>query len=270
MKSKRLLFFYTLVLFLLFLKIDFRIINDLNCCGDDYDYFSHAVTIGEDFDFDYSNQLPNKSRFFRNNKDAPFGFVGTGLLSSPFILFGNILDYIFGDLGESGASFKFLLYSFSSVFYFLSVLYFLKQISVYFEANLNYHLYFFGSGIVYYVFERYSMTPIYEVFTILLIILLTINFINDQTKIKQYSLLIPLSILLAILVRWTNLFVILIPAIIILTSDDYKNLFKKIINKYFVISVIASLGLFALHSKLIYGVITFSPSMFIWSMNLII
>ena len=87
MKSKKLLFFYILVLFLLFLKIDFRITNDLNCCGDDYDYFSHAVTIGEDFDFDYSNQLPNKSRFFRNNKDAPFGFVGTGLLSSPFILF---------------------------------------------------------------------------------------------------------------------------------------------------------------------------------------
>ena len=104
------------------------------------------------------------------------------------------------------------------------------------------------------------MTPIYEVFTILLIILLTINFIKDQTKIKQYSLLIPLSMLLAILVRWTNLFVLLIPAIIILTSDDYKNLFKKITNKYFAISSIASLGLFALHSKLIYGVITFSPS----------
>ena len=260
MKSKKLLFFYILVLFLLFLKIDFRITNDLNCCGDDYDYFSHAVTIGEDFDFDYSNQLPNKSRFFRNNKDAPFGFVGTGLLSSPFILFGNILDYIFGDLGESGASFKYLLYSFSSIFYFLLAFYLLKQISLYFEVNFNYLHYFLGSGIIYYVFERYSMTPIYEVFTILLIILLTINFIKDQTKIKQYSLLIPLSMLLAILVRWTNLFVLLIPAIIILTSDDYKNLFKKITNKYFVISSIASLSLFALHSKLIYGVITFSPS----------
>ena len=260
MKSKKLLFFYILVLFLLFLKIDFRITNDLKCCGDDYDYFSHAVTIGEDFDFDYSNQLPNKSRFFRNNKDAPFGFVGTGLLSSPFILFGNILDYIFGDIGESGASFKYLLYSFSSIFYFLFALYLLKQISLYFEVNFNYLHYFLGSGIIYYVFERYSMTPIYEVFTILLIILLTINFIKDQTKIKQYSLLIPLSMLLAILVRWTNLFVLLIPAIIILTSDDYKNLFKKITNKYFAISSIASLGLFALHSKLIYGVITFSPS----------
>ena len=260
MKSKKILFFYILVLFLLFLKIDFRITNDLNCCGDDYDYFSHAVTIGEDFDFDYSNQLPNKSRFFRNNKDAPFGFVGTGLLSSPFILLGNILDYVFGDLGESGASFKFLLYSFSSIFYFLFALYLLKQISLYFEVNFNYFHYFLGSGIIYYVFERYSMTPIYEVFTILLIILLTINFIKDQTKIKQYSLLIPLSVLLAILVRWTNLFALLIPAIIILTSDDYKNLFKKIMNKYFVISVMASLGLFALHSQLIYGVVTFSPS----------
>ena len=260
MKSKTLSFLYLLIVFLLFLKIDYRITNELVCCGDDFDYFSHAVTLGEDFDFDYSNQLPEKSRYFRNNKSAPFGFVGTGILSSPFIILGNFLDYTIGNFSKNNVDFKILLYSFSSIFYFLASLKFLKTISIHYRVNNNYFLYFLGSGIIYYIFERYSMTPIYEVFSILLIIVLTLKFINDQTKIKQYSLLIPLSILLAILVRWTNLFALLVPAIIILTSDQYKYLFKKIINKYFIISALASLGLFALHSKLIYGIITFSPS----------
>ena len=150
---------------------------------------------------------------------------------------------------------NFALFIFKHFLFFIA-LYLLKQISLYFEVNFNYFIIFLDQELSI-MFERYSMTPIYEVFTILLIILLTINFIKDQTKIKQYSLLIPLSVLLAILVRWTNLFALLIPAIIILTSDDYKNLFKKIMNKYFVISVMASLGLFALHSQLIYGVVTF-------------
>jgi len=84
-------------LFLLFLKIDFRITNDLVCCLDDYDYFSHAETIAEDFDFNYDNQLPDKSRHYASNKNAPLGFVGTGILPAPFIFIGNILDLLFGN-----------------------------------------------------------------------------------------------------------------------------------------------------------------------------
>ena len=45
------------IIFLLFFKIDFRFAEGIYCCGDDYDYFSHAQTIAEDFDLDYTNQL---------------------------------------------------------------------------------------------------------------------------------------------------------------------------------------------------------------------
>ena len=56
----------------------------------------HAETIALDFDLDYKNQLSGfeDKRFNKNNKIAPIGFVGTGLLRLRFF-FGNILDSVF-------------------------------------------------------------------------------------------------------------------------------------------------------------------------------
>ena len=62
-KTKITTIFFILVILLLFLKSDFRVINELNCCQDDYDYYSHALTIAQDFDFDYSNQLVSGKDF---------------------------------------------------------------------------------------------------------------------------------------------------------------------------------------------------------------
>lgn len=261
MKNKNFIFFIVLIVFLIFLKSDFRIINDLQCCNDDFDYFAHASTIAEDFDFDYSNQLPDKSRYYRNNKNAPFGFVGTGLLSSPFILLGNFMDNLSEFEGNSQLSFKKLFYSFSSIFYFLLSLLLLRKIQQFYKVKFNYLLYFLGSGITYYVFERFSMTPIYEVFTILCLIYLTQQFINNPQNRKLYSFLIPLSLLFSILVRWTNLYVFLIPIIVLLSYKDFKpDLFKKLFNIYFFISSVLSFLIFIFLSKQIYGVLTFSPS----------
>lgn len=261
MKSKKFIFFIVFFIFLIFLKSDFRIINDLNCCNDDYDYFAHASTIGEDFDLDYSNQLPSQSRFYRNEKDAPFGFIGTGLLSAPFIFFGNSVDNLFNYNGSAQFSAKYLIYSFSSTFYFLLSIMLLSKIQVFYKIKTNYFLFFIGSGITYYVFERYSMTPIYEVFTILSVIFLTQKFINNPKKRNYYSCLIPFVLLLSILVRWTNLFVFLVPIIVILSFEDYEyGLIKSFFNKYFLGSFVLNFLLFMYFSKQVYGVITFSPS----------
>ena len=72
--------YFNLIIFLIFLsilfKVDYRYINELNCCGDDFDYYSHALTIAVDKDFDYSNQLtPNDASFFMDEKIAPLGFL---------------------------------------------------------------------------------------------------------------------------------------------------------------------------------------------------
>ena len=60
-----------LILFLLFLKIDFRIINELKCCQDDFDYYSHASTIIEDFDFDIQINLILNQDFIKMIKLHP-------------------------------------------------------------------------------------------------------------------------------------------------------------------------------------------------------
>ena len=260
MKSKYIVFFVTLLVFLLFLKIDFRLTNELKCCNDDFDYFSHAVTIAEDFDLDYSNQLPDKSRFYRNDKNAPFGFIGTGLLSAPFIFIGNLLDKIIFFEGDKQFSLKYLTYSFSSIFYFLVSLNLIRKIQLFYEVKSNYLLYFIGSGVTYYLFERYSMTPIYEIFSILCIIFFTQKFQNEPNKII-YSLILPIFLLLAILVRWTNFYVFLIPFIVILSTKNFKwSNILKLFNRYFVFSIIFNFLLFVYLSFKVYGVVTFSPS----------
>ena len=95
-KSK-ILTFILFILFLFILKIDFRIINELRCCQDDYDYYSHALTIAQDFDFDYSNQITSKARFYNQDleKFLHFFFLflcGSILMRSAGCIVNDIVD----------------------------------------------------------------------------------------------------------------------------------------------------------------------------------
>ena len=92
-KNFLLLAFFYIFLILLFTKIDYRFIEEFTCCQDDHDYYSHSETIAIDFDLDYSNQFKGneKERYFNKNVIAPRGFIGSGLLASPFLFVGNFL-----------------------------------------------------------------------------------------------------------------------------------------------------------------------------------
>lgn len=96
LKKSKFQIFILFILFLLVLKSDYRFINELRCCQDDYDYYSHALTIAQDFDFDYSNQMNTKARFYNQDlqKVAPMGFFGSGLLAAPFLFIGIIMDQV--------------------------------------------------------------------------------------------------------------------------------------------------------------------------------
>ena len=167
--NKKILYFLFLFLLLLFIKVDFRIINQLQCCQDDFDYYSHALTIVQDFDFDYSNQFDSKKRFYDNGKIAPRGFVGSGLFSTPFLFIGNLADR-FIENNQNILDYKKLFYSFSSIFY-LFFSYFLIALTLKGKLSEKLLLFsYFGSGLSYFAFERYSMTHVYEVFTIALVI----------------------------------------------------------------------------------------------------
>ena len=178
--NKKIQFFLILILLLVFLRVDYRFTNTIKCCSDEYDYFLHASTIALDFDLDYSNQNPRDFRYYNNGKNTPIGFIGSGILSSPFLLFGNFLSKIFSeDLKSEIFNFKIFFYSFSSVFYFFFSYFLLYKILNLLKIKFNKYfllLIFSGSGITYYAFERYGITHIYEVFTVTLIIYSSIRY----------------------------------------------------------------------------------------------
>ena len=133
--------FFLLFIFLLFLKIDFRFENGIFCCGDDYDYFSHAQTIAEDFDLDYSNQLEGfeDKRYNQNGKVAPKGFFGSGLLASPFLFIGNVIESLIqsNNINSQFFSYSLLLYSLASSFYMFMTVHLIRKCLIKLKSNYS-------------------------------------------------------------------------------------------------------------------------------------
>ena len=109
---------------------------------------------------------------------------------------------------------------------------------------LTVYIFILGSGVGYYAFERYSMSHVYEVFTLSLVIYFSIMYTKSNSNI--YSFAIPLSVCLSLVTRWVNLYTLIIPLIIIKTSDVKKINLRS--DKLFIFSSIISIGLFLLHS----------------------
>lgn len=265
MENKQAIKIFVLFAFviLLFLKIDYRFKVDWECCTDEFDYYSHAKTIALDFDLDYSNQFKGfeNARFYKNNKSAPFGFFGTGLLSSPFVFIGNIIDNlnIFDNNNSKNYNYKILFFSFSSIFYFAFGLRMLQSIckKLDYKNNFVIPLLVFGSGLPYYVFERYGMAHAFDFFTTTLVIYTSYNLFEKPENLKYVQL--SFSILLSVLTRWTNYYVFIIPLFIkyLFFKNTKISVYK---NLYFLLSISFSAFIFLLHSKLIYGVFTVNPN----------
>ena len=260
-----LIIIFLILAFLTYMKIDYRFIETFNCCQDDHDYLMHAETIALDFDLDYSNQLKGfeEMRFNNDGKIAPKGFIGSGLLASPFLFVGNIFENIFeGGKNNTSAifNFKILFYSLSAVFYFFVGINLLTKVA--YELKIKIHplsslLIISGTGLIYYAFERYSMTHVYEFFTSALIIYLSHKYFS--TNLNYYALLIPITMFLSLSVRWVNYFVVLLPFILYsLFKSSYKDL-NLVRNQYFIFSFFGSLIFFLYTNYVIYGKITFNP-----------
>tara|TARA_A100000164_G_scaffold382016_1_gene437363 strand:+ start:6456 stop:8018 length:1563 start_codon:yes stop_codon:yes gene_type:complete len=249
------IYLFWILVILFFLKIDYRLTEDIFCCSDDFDYYSHAETIAEDFDFDYKNQLKGAEtkRYNYNGKIAPIGFVGSGILSSPFIVIGNFLDSIF-NAGQI-TNFKILLYSFSPIFYLMLSYKLLNKTLRNLDINVNHLLVFalfFGSGITYYVFERFSMSHVFEIFSITLLMFYSSKYFKND----KYLLHMFLSLMLAYQVKWTNYFIFLIPLIVKELSNSSKKIFNN--KKAFLIfALVNGLNLSLVYS--VYKQLTFNP-----------
>ena len=182
---------------------------------------SHAETIAIDFDLNYDNQFVGfeTERYNNNGKVAPKGFIGTGIFSSPFLFIGNLFESLF-NFPNNLFNLRIAIYSLSSIFYFYLSIYLMTKVFDILNIKLNpnfIYIIFFGSGISYFAFERYSMSHIYEAFSITLIIYLSVNYYQKTDGNKNYySILIPLATFLSFSVRWVNYFIFFIPLIIFL------------------------------------------------------
>ncbi len=259
-------FLIFVLVFLSILKIDFRFKEEITCCSDDFDYFIHSETIIEDFDFDYSNQLEGleDKRFYKNNKSAPIGFVGTGLYSAPFMFVGIVFDRILSFVGLKSPntiiSYKLLFYSFSSIFYLFFTLRYLKDSLKILNLKhkiLDLIILILGVGVSYYAFERYSMTHIYEAFSLTMLIYFSIKFYQDKNK--SSAIFIPIFAVLGFSVKWVHFYFFVIPLIIKFMFFS-KNESRLRDFKEFWISSIFSSSVFLLINKLIYGVFTINPA----------
>ena len=252
-----------ILIILLFIKVDFRLQDKVYCCGDDHDYYSHSETLAIDFDFDYSNQLEGfeEARYHKGGKIAPIGFFGSGLLASPFLFIGNIFDQLVNNTTQ--ISYKLLFYSFSPIFYMYLALKYLFKIKVLVNSklsNISILLLFLGSGVSYYAFERFSMTHIYEVFTITLISYFSIIIHKNSKKrdIQKYSFLLVFFLFLGFNVRWVNYFIFIIPYYLPRLFELKKHNLLKLKIIYFFASIFGLLTL--LINKLIYGIYTLNPN----------
>mgnify|MGYP007000326731 len=147
--------------------------------------------------------------FRYDGKIAPVGFPGSGILSSPFVFIGNTLDILLNiDQDNDILNYKLLLYSISPIFYFfISYILLFKSLSI---LNIQSNKYFMlllisGSGVTYFAFERFSMTHVFEMFTISFLIWNSVKFYKNGNNVSGF--LIPLSLLIAFLVRMSNFYV---------------------------------------------------------------
>ena len=254
---------FLILIITLFIKVDFRLQEEVICCSDDHDYYSHSETIALDFDLDYSNQLEGfeNKRYNLNDKVAPIGFIGSGFLASPFLFFGNIFDNIISL--NSGVSFKVLFYSFSSIFYLFLTLKYLISIKNLIGSeikDLYIMIFYLGSGISYYAFERYSMTHIYEAFTITMISYFVIK-LQKNTNLnyqKYYIFYLTLFLFLGVNVRWVNYYIFLLPIFLpkYLNINNFSIYKSKLFLSNLIIFTILTLKI----NQLIYGIYTINPN----------
>ena len=257
------------IILLLSLRSDYRFVNDINCCGDDHSYYVHSLTIVDDFDFNYDNQLEYvEGKVYKyEDKIAPRNYVGTGILASPFMFIGKYIDIFLERANINNSEimpYKLFLYSLSPIFYiFFSVLLFNKLIN---DSDNKFNKYLlvlmiFGNGVHYYAFERYSMTHSYEFFMVTLLIYLHHIFYKtiDLNKQNLFAFILPFIYLLTLLVRYTNYFIFLMPFWLTKMSLLHKSKNRLRKNSYFLIGTLTSLISYYFISLNIYGQLIIRP-----------
>jgi len=226
-------FFLFFIIFLTFLRIDYRQNSPENYnAGDDANYYFHNKTISYDFDLNYENQTNTEvAMYFNKSKGSyvPVHPIGSSFISVLFMFIGRIIE---NTLNIS--NFHYFLYSLSSIFYLFFSFKLLNMI-------LNYHqdlfslrkffniIIFFGSGVLYYAFERFGLTHVYEIFSISVLLFITHKYIISTRFHNFLSFLIGFFSIFLLSIRYVNYFLPLTPYFLFLILR--KNNILKILTR---------------------------------------
>ena len=244
---------------LLITRFDYRLdIPDTWNTADDASYYFHSKTISADLDFNYDNQITSTvGNFIREDgRPVPYHPVGVGILSSPFMLIGNFIENIAPE-SNIYPKLHYFLYSLSAIFYFFLTIFILQKILLRKNNPIFMYLLFFGSGATYYAFERYSMTVVYEIFSVAFLMYIASKLEDNKKSTLFFVGYLPFIFLS---IRWTNYYFVLIPIFYLLITDK-KNLIKKVLTSItFYTGNLFGLISFLLHTKVVYGFYTLNPS----------
>lgn len=244
-------------------KVDYRFQEiEYGKSVDDAEYYYNAITLAVDYDLDFSNQMEGVENRYLNKENkniVPFHPIGSGILAAPFLLFSNLLVEPF--FNSKLVSFNYFIYSLVPIFYFFtSIKLLLTSLS---NLKISYDkkyllLFILGTGVTYYSFDRFSMSHIYEFFSVSFIIYLTTKIISKEETHQFYYFLLGLCLFLFLSIRFTNYFLFLVPAILL--NLENLRIRKIYFNPFFISGTAIGSVLFLLHTKYLYGIYTFNQA----------
>lgn len=226
--------FFTLVVFfigLVMIPKEARLVS----IHDDDDYLAYATAIA------YGN-YPSFASEFHYGEKIPFAHAGPGVLASPFVFFGSLIDratdnpiverrtkenryWTWTTTGFHLSTIVYLFFGFYFLFLALNRIY-----SPIVSELLTLSLLLFGGGILVYVFRRPIMSHVYEFFAISGSLFFVGKLIQGRRSI---SILLYLSLFssLVFLTRYNNLFLAIVFhgfAIYTVAKDNGRYLWAKI------------------------------------------
>jgi hypothetical protein len=220
-------------------------------------YYSYlpALFIYDDLKFEQPTKEWGKRHFYMNSDDEGNRYVkmtsGLAIMYSPFFALGHLYASVSDIHPPDGFSTPYRLALLaSSLFFALWGLHFLRRVLERFfsplVSNLSVVFLFIGSNMPHYSFVE-PMSHVYNFFLVSLILYLSFKFIDKPS----FKFAIPIGALigLMILIRPTNIIVLLFPVILLASSGSLKNA-----SAWFKYGLTAAL----------FGFLALSPQFFYW------
>jgi len=196
---------------------------------DDHDYMAHATSI-------VFGQFPSYENEYYGGKNRPKGSIGTGLMASPFVFLGSLVDRLLGsDIGfkrtrenvvHSWSQFGFIVAT--SVYFWIGCFLLYRGLRYYCSSNYASWaviLMVLCQGVPLFIYRRPIFTHGYEFFlqSIMVFILLKVH-ADPHFDIQRKRVLCTIGVVLALmfLVRLNNICAAMMWPVVLMANRNIK------------------------------------------------